>query len=129
MTVALNPIVLPPSNSTVSVKIFNAFRSLSIPSGLFLTPAPESTSDEASNLVCPGKSFLLEHRDGRKVVFDLGIRKDVSTMAKHYRENVESGKFVIDFGPDVAETLVAGGVSLESISAVIWRSVPPYMLG
>jgi hypothetical protein len=118
MTVTPDSIAFPSSSTTVSVKIFNAFISLSVPSAPFLSPAANSTSDESSPLVCPGKSYLIEHPDGRKIVFDLGIRKDVSSMSK---SGQKLAKAPIDFGPDVAETLTAQDVPLDSINAVIWR--------
>jgi hypothetical protein len=119
-------IVFPPSTNTISVKIFNSFKHVAISSVSALSSAPGSTADESSRpLECPGKSFLLEHPSGRKVVYDLGIRKDVDTMPKTYREAVKSGHIKIDFGPDVAETLAEGGVKLEEIEALIIRYISP----
>jgi hypothetical protein len=116
-------IVLPPSPSTVSVKIFNAFRSLALTSVPYLSAAPGSTADESTRrLECSGKSFLLEHPSGRKIVYDLGIRKDESTAVKAYREAVGGGHLSVEFGPDVSETLTQGGVDLATIEAVIVRS-------
>jgi hypothetical protein len=113
---------LPTSENTISVKLFNSFKNGKISATPVLSAAPGSTFDEASvPLSCSGKSFLLEHNSGQKIVFDLGIRKDVSTMPQLYRGLIESGALVVDFGPDVAETLTAGNVDLKSINAVIWR--------
>jgi hypothetical protein len=112
---------IPVSDHTISVKIFNSFSNVTLGSGAFFSPAPGSTFDEASvPLSCSGKSFLLEHPNGQKVVFDLGIRKDVNTMAKQFRDRIESGAIKIDFGADVAETLSAD-MDLRDINAVIWR--------
>lgn len=113
----------PTSYNTISVKIFNSFNNVTLASESFFSPAPGSTFDESTvPLSCSGKSFLLEHANGQKVVFDLGIRKDVSTMAKYFRDRIENGDIKIDFGPDVAETLSAD-MDLQDINAVVWRCV------
>jgi hypothetical protein len=123
MTATPESIAFPPTASTNSVKIFNSFNSITVAPITFLSAAPGSRSDESALYTCPGKSFLLEHPSGRTVVFDLGIRKDLSTAPKNLRNAVDTGTMKIDFGPDVAETLTAGGIALESIEAVIWRCV------
>jgi hypothetical protein len=114
----------PASNSTVSVKIFTCFRNLKHRSEAVFSAAPGATSDEAMlPLSCLGKSFLVEHASGHKLVFDLGIRKDTDTWTSWCLDLIESGKLKIDeHGPDVAETLSAD-MDLRSINAVIWRSV------
>jgi hypothetical protein len=124
MTFTPQSVDFPSSNATVSVKIFNAFRDLDVISAVVLSPAPGSTSDESRRFKAPGKSFLVEHPDGRRVVFDLGIRKDVENIVQSYRDEMREGATVVDFGPDIAETLVGGGIPLDSINAVIWRHAP-----
>jgi hypothetical protein len=114
-------VAFPISASTVSVRIFNSFRSGTNQSAPFFSAGHGSRSDETSPFICPGKLFLLEHPSGRTLVFDLGIRKDLSTASKYLRDAVQAGIAKIDFGPDVTETLIDGGVSLESVEAVIWR--------
>lgn len=59
---------------------------------------------------------------GKKVIYDLGVRKDVSTGSKKWQDMLASGA-KLDCGPDVAETLVQHGIDLESITAVIWGYV------
>ncbi|TFY58518.1 hypothetical protein EVJ58_g6375, partial [Rhodofomes roseus] len=121
MSVSPSSLTFPRSTATVSVKIFNSFTAITVPSAPFISPAPGSTADELSKpLTCPGKSFLIEHPSGKRVVFDLGVRKDVSTAAKSWQDRIASKQVVITDGPDVAETLVANGIDLKSIQAVIW---------
>jgi hypothetical protein len=126
-TAAPNPALLtfPSSDATVSVKLIRSFVQMTMPSAHFLEPAPGNACDESAPLKGSGKAFLIERADGTRVVFDLGIRKDVSTMAPAFRERVQSGKYPLEFGPDVAETLTAHGVDPTSVSAVIWRCAPP----
>ena len=57
---------------------------------------------------------------GKKVVYDLGTRKDVSTASKQWQDTLASGIISLEYGPDVAETLVKNNIELNSISAVIW---------
>lgn len=115
--------MFPKSVNTVSVKILTSFVKMRFPAGAVVSAAPGSSFDEAAvPLSCSGKSFLVEHASGQKVVFDLGFRKDVSTMSKYWRKQVESGGVKVDFGPDVAETL-SSDMDLKDISAVIWRYV------
>lgn len=54
-------------------------------------------------------------------MFDLGVRKDLSTASKTWQEMLASGLMSVEHGLDVAETLVAHGIDLKSINAVIWR--------
>ena len=59
---------------------------------------------------------------GKKLVFDLGVRKDVSTAAKNWQDRLAAG-ISIEYGPDVAETLTQNGYDLKDINAVIWRQI------
>jgi hypothetical protein len=117
-------LTFPPSDATVSVKLIRSFLQFTMPSALFLAPAPGSTSDESAPLTGSGKAFLVERADGTRVVFDLGCRKDLSTAVPAVRERLQRGEPPLEYGPDVAETLAAHGVDPASVSAVIWRSAP-----
>ncbi|KAH9935468.1 uncharacterized protein B0H18DRAFT_1101223 [Fomitopsis serialis] len=133
MSVSVTPssLTFPTSTATVSVKVFNAINSLSAPSAIFFSAAPGSLADESSTrLTGPAKSFLIEHPSGKKLVFDLGVRKDVSTASKTWQDTLASGKMQAEYGPDsdVAETLVKHGIDLEHINAVIWRQVSATLL-
>jgi hypothetical protein len=125
MSPSNTPFELPISTNIVSVKLFNAFNSLSPGSAPFFSAAPGSTADEASvSLKCSGKSFLVEHPPtGKKVIFDLGVRKDVDGIVPKYRDAFKSDALKMDFGPDVAETLISAGIDLDTIDAIIWRCV------
>lgn len=115
------PITFPPSTSTVSVKLLNAFDARFAAAPVF-GPAPASHSDESAPFFATAWCFLVEHpKSGRKVVFDLGLggREDLSELDPAMRDALESMD-IIQVN-EVAEQLVEGGVRLEDIDAVIWR--------
>lgn len=72
-------------------------------------------------LSCPAYSFLVEHPSGRKLIFDLGLRKDVENLALKIRETflqMPSSKFEVKLG--VREQLEEHGVPGSSIEGIIW---------
>lgn len=70
----------------------------------------------------PVFSFLIEHASGRKLVFDLGVRKDFHNLAPIWLKLKallgESSKIEVKEG--VREILEEHGVSGSDIEAVIW---------
>ena len=63
------------------------------------------------------------NNSGKKIIYDLGVRKDIASGSKKWQDIVASGA-KLDCGPDVAETLLQHGIDLNSITAVIWGYVP-----
>lgn len=70
----------------------------------------------------PSFSFLVEHPTGRKVVFDLGVRKDYHNMAPIWLRRMASlgEAATIHVKQGVREILEEHGVSGSDIEAVIW---------
>ncbi|CEI70884.1 hypothetical protein FVEN_g9736 [Fusarium venenatum] len=68
----------------------------------------------------PSLSFLLEHKSGRKLVFDLGIRKDYENYAPSIVNYLPTTKYNIEVLGNVADILQEHNVPLEDIEAVIW---------
>ncbi len=74
-------------------------------------------------------SFLVEHKStGKKLMFDLGGRKDLQSLAPAVLESLKtvfsSGEempFTMDVPEDVPEQLVKNGIALDEIQTVIWR--------
>ncbi|KAK9321090.1 beta-lactamase-like protein [Lipomyces orientalis] len=68
----------------------------------------------------PSFSFLIEHPSGRRLVFDLGLRKDYKNLPPIVQ------KFLADFGweitvqKNISEILEENGVPSSTIEAVIW---------
>ncbi|KAK4554590.1 hypothetical protein LTR86_008445 [Recurvomyces mirabilis] len=68
-------------------------------------------------------SLLIEHPSGRKLLYDLGCRKDWENLPptlnlKHYLDNGILKQLKIE--KNVSDILVDGGVSLDEIEGVIW---------
>ena len=120
-------ITIPQSNSTVSVRVFDILANSSkVPASILL------------DLVLPGRevlkplpalSFLIEHASSkRRLMFDLGMRKDQDELARKTRELYVPARtpgsdpaFIYDVEKDTVEQLTKGGIALETIDAVIWR--------
>lgn len=69
----------------------------------------------------PSLCFLLEHPSGRKLVFDLGIRKDFDNYSPAIVNYLPSTNYDIQAKKNVADILQEGGVPPKDIEAVIWR--------
>ncbi|KAJ6584952.1 hypothetical protein B0H19DRAFT_1249867 [Mycena capillaripes] len=111
---------IPTSEATVSVKAFNVVSSqsaVSVPAHPFMKPVLPGRE----TLRCPVLAFLVEHvPTGRRVMFDLGLRKDIENAAPFVAEVFKSGRGVMPVDRDIVEQLADDGVNLNSISAVIW---------
>lgn len=111
-------ITLPTSSSTVSVKVLNITSPKSnIPAAVFLSPI----NPGFDRLTAPTHAFLIEHSSGRKILFDLGPRKDFTKLAPAVQGLLAHAEFDMSVDLDIAEQLKAGGVFLEEIDTVIWR--------
>lgn len=65
-------------------------------------------------------SFLLENKTkGKRVLFDLGLRKDSEGWSPAIQELAKA--FGLSVDKDVPTQLTEGGVHLDSVDAVIWR--------
>lgn len=69
----------------------------------------------------PSLCFLIEHPRGRKVVWDLGIRKDYENYSPSVAEYLPTTKYDIRIDKDVHDTLQDHNIAGEDIEAVIWR--------
>lgn len=73
-------------------------------------------------LDCPAFSFLIEHPStGRKLLFDLGVRKDWENLPQSIVKRIEGGGWEVSIEKGVAEILQKGGVDPKDIEAIIWR--------
>ncbi|KIW30535.1 uncharacterized protein PV07_06274 [Cladophialophora immunda] len=110
------PLLNIPSGATVSVKIIDATTTIKVP--LSLQMGPKIIGHD--NLFCPAYSFLVEHPSGRKLLYDLGTRKDLENLSPSIVSMMSAPGWDFKVEKDVAEILEANGVSTESIEAVIW---------
>ncbi|KAJ7692333.1 beta-lactamase-like protein [Mycena olivaceomarginata] len=110
---------IPASDVTVSVKAFNVVsdaRAVSIPAAMFMQPV--LAGHEAYR--APVFAFLVEHAaTGRRVMFDLGVRKDPENAAPRIAEMFKAG-WAMPVERDIVEQLGDEGVDLGSIDSVIW---------
>jgi glyoxylase-like metal-dependent hydrolase (beta-lactamase superfamily II) len=111
---------IPPSSSTVSVKIIDSTSWIEAPLGSLFGPVIPGHE----KLSCPSYSFLIEHGPlGRKVLFDLGTRKDWENLAPSIVNTIKSHKWGVTVKKNVSEILTESGdagVDLRSIEAIIW---------
>jgi glyoxylase-like metal-dependent hydrolase (beta-lactamase superfamily II) len=111
---------IPPSSSTVSVKIIDSTSWIEAPLGSLFGPVIPGHE----KLSCPSYSFLIEHGPlGRKVLFDLGTRKDWENLAPSIVNTIKSHKWGLTVKKNVSEILTESGdagVDLKNIEAIIW---------
>ncbi|KAK4463683.1 beta-lactamase-like protein [Cladorrhinum samala] len=110
---------IPPSPSTVSVSaIDTTSRIYGVHTDHFLDPPIEGHG----RLAGPAYSFLIQHpKLGRRLLFDLGIRKDFENLARPIAEILRQKpvpRVVVD--KDVRQILEENNVDPASIEAVVW---------
>ncbi|KAK7025221.1 Metallo-beta-lactamase superfamily protein [Favolaschia claudopus] len=109
---------IPPSSATVDVRVFNVVN-VTLVNAAHTFIAPVVPTHEDINL--PVFSFLVEHKNSNKrLMFDLGIRKDTENLAPSLQGLFTSGTVQGEQPFDITELLQAGGIPLESIDSVIW---------
>lgn len=110
---------IPDSESTVHVRVINSTsRIKGIPVRIFFEPEIKGLEV----LDCPAYSFLIEHPpSGRKVLWDLGVRKDWENLAPRIVKRIRDGGWQVTVEKGVAELLEEGGVKPGDIDSVIWR--------
>ncbi|KAI9372342.1 beta-lactamase-like protein [Aspergillus egyptiacus] len=107
---------IPPGES-VSVRLINPVNFGPSHLKRFMTPQVPGLDTFASN---PAFSFLLEHPSGRKLVFDLGIRRDHHNYAPKVANYIPTTGYKIEVTHHVAEILEENGIPTKDIEAVIW---------
>jgi hypothetical protein len=112
---------IPSGQKTVTVKAINSTTWLkSTNLGRFVVPH----YDGHDLLYGPAISYLVEHeQEGktRRLLFDLGLRKDWQNLAPLVKGLLSDGTWEIYTEKNVAEILQDGGVSPSSIEGIIWR--------
>lgn len=107
---------IPPSQHVVDVSVINSTTFVRMPLGFFVKdPLPGH-----ENLECPSFLFLVQHPSGKKVLFDLGLRKDTESFPPVIRQGMANLTMHAD--RDVAQILQEDGkVALDEIDSIIWR--------
>ncbi len=110
---------IPEDNALVKVKIIDNGARIKGPLSFFVDP-PLLDHLEHIDMGAPAYVFLVEHEGlARRVIFDLGIRKDLDEYAPFVKAYHKA--FQIQGGEEVFDLLRDGGIDLNTIEAVIWR--------
>ncbi|KAJ7048508.1 beta-lactamase-like protein [Mycena amicta] len=118
MTSSYRDLNIPLSSSTLTVKVFDSVQTgdhakVHAPASGFYAPVLPGHE----HLACPIFAFLIEHGE-TKVMFDLGLRKDLENTAPPSAEFFQ--KVLPSCGEDVIDRLEESGVDKGSLQAVIW---------
>jgi glyoxylase-like metal-dependent hydrolase (beta-lactamase superfamily II) len=117
MALAAPSLHIPPSDTTVSVRIINTTSHIAnIPLSLLVSPRIHGFD----TLTCPAYAFLIEHPSSRKLLFDLGVRKDHENLAPLVASRLRDSGWSISVEKDVRELLEENGVRPEEIEGIIW---------
>ncbi|ETN39000.1 uncharacterized protein HMPREF1541_07042 [Cyphellophora europaea CBS 101466] len=108
---------IPPGSGCVKVKIIDICSICNIGTKSLFTPPVPGYDVIAS---APSYIFLLEHPSGKKVLFDLGIRKDWENLHPVVAERLQSGTHVVKVEKDIDEFLSEHEINKKGINAVIW---------
>ncbi|WAO95518.1 Lactamase-B domain-containing protein [Fusarium falciforme] len=120
MAASLPSFELPSSTNVVDVRVIDSTARLRIPMTTFVKDHVPSHDF----LECPAYSFLIEHSSGQKLIFDLGLRKDIgasppAVIQSFVAESEKSGASVT-VDTDVASVLKEASIDLNDIKAIIW---------
>lgn len=111
---------IPESDSAVEVHIINTTSHIKgLPTSRFFEPKIQGFDA----MDCPAYSFLIEHPKGKKLLFDLGIRKDWKNLPPAVIGPIKRHGWEISVEKGVDEILEAGGVDPVDINGIIWRLV------
>ncbi|PGH10922.1 hypothetical protein AJ79_05167 [Helicocarpus griseus UAMH5409] len=108
---------VPQGQETITVKLFNHVSFGPAHIQRFYKPPVPGLETHAST---PSFSFLLEHPSGRKLVWDLGIRKDYQNYSPKIAAYIPTTKYDIKVTHNVVDILEENGIKGEEIEAVIW---------
>jgi hypothetical protein len=89
--------------------------------GLMGPPIPGVTTLGPDSDRAPSLSFFIEHCSGRRLVWDLGIRKDWQGYAPVIANYIPTRNYTVEVTKNVIDILEERGIKGESIEAVIWR--------
>ncbi|KAL9014158.1 MAG: hypothetical protein Q9173_001172, partial [Seirophora scorigena] len=108
---------IPESTSTVGIQIINSTSWIKgIPIKIFMEPGITGHDIIDS----PAFSFLIDHPNGTKLLFDLGVRKDWENLSACISKRIQEGGWSVTVEKGVAEILQDGGIDPTSITAIIW---------
>jgi hypothetical protein len=71
-------------------------------------------------LIFPSYSFLIEHRSGRKILFDLSVKKDWHNIAPHICNSLLQANGKVNVLNNVIDVLIEHGVQGKDIDTIVW---------
>jgi glyoxylase-like metal-dependent hydrolase (beta-lactamase superfamily II) len=108
---------IPPSSAAAKVQIIDTTSHIAgLDTTAFFTPVIPGYTE----INCPAYSFLVTHPSGRRVLFDLGVRKDVENLAPRIIGRMKAGNWQVNVQKDVREQLEEHGINGKDIEAIIW---------
>ncbi|CAI0645418.1 unnamed protein product [Colletotrichum noveboracense] len=108
---------VPPSTSTVNVRVIDSTSQV----GCSIEGMVSHTIKGHTWLQCPAYVFLVEHpSSGRKLLFDLGVRKDFENLAPPIQKWFKESGTTCSVDKDVRDILEEGGIQPDEIEGIIW---------
>lgn len=111
---------VPPGDQSVKVRIIDSTTRIGNLKLGFLMEPP-MVMERMTPL--PAWSFLIEHPSGQKILYDLGVPKDLNSFPPIVCQSFKEQGWEIDVKEEVVDTLKKYGVMANEISAIIWRLV------
>lgn len=111
---------IPTGSTCIQVKLIDICSISNVGTKSLFTP-PVPGFDKIGS--APSFIFLLEHPSGKKLLFDLGIRKDWENLHPVVAERLHAGTHTLEVQKDIDEFLDEGKVGKDNIDAVVWRFV------
>ncbi|KAL3488189.1 beta-lactamase-like protein [Aspergillus germanicus] len=108
---------LPTGSTSVDVGIIDSTARLTVPASHLLSPA---TDLDRVTLTAPSYSFIIQHPSGRKILFDLGLRKDWWNLTPATNHFLKTAGWKLEVTKNVSDVLQENEQSLDDIEAVIW---------
>ncbi|EXJ63197.1 hypothetical protein A1O7_03644 [Cladophialophora yegresii CBS 114405] len=108
-----------PPGASAKVRIINSTATIQAPVGVFMYP--EIRGHELLHV--PAFSFLVEQpSSGRKILFDLGCRKDWQNFPPAVQKVINGPGWKVDVQKSVSEILQENGVDVAAgaIEAIVW---------
>lgn len=105
-----------PAGETISIRIIDSTSFVTGPIAPFMSPPMVGFE----KLAAPAYSFLIQHKSGRNLLFDLGVRKDWRNMAKPTVDQIDAVGFNVQVEKNVIDILEENGLKGSDIEAIIW---------
>lgn len=120
MAASRTPVEIPPGEVELTVRMINPVNFGPAVIRRFMEPPVPGVEKKRPG---PVLTFLLEHPSGKRLVFDLGIRKDYENYAPTIAEYIPTTNYDIQVTKNVVDILEESGIPGASIDAVIWRYI------